>query len=56
MAHWPEAKQQRSMGHYARADLSCELLIAGPPARPKGSLVPLQRNSRLVFVPVWIAQ
>ncbi|MBZ6381060.1 phosphocholine-specific phospholipase C [Sphingomonas sanguinis] len=28
MAHWPEAKQQRSMGHYARADLPFQFALA----------------------------
>ncbi|WP_294239362.1 phosphocholine-specific phospholipase C [uncultured Sphingomonas sp.] len=28
MAHWPEAKQQRAMGHYARADLPFQFALA----------------------------
>lgn len=28
MAHWPEAKRQRSMGHYARADLPFQFALA----------------------------
>lgn len=28
MAHWPEAKKQRAMGHYARADLPFQFALA----------------------------